>query len=199
MNFSDLRQELADRGFDDLSNTRLGSFVNSGYRDVAQYQGVEWPWFESTATGAAPLVLSDVRKIHRVVNTDSRDWLTSRTLNRILECDPGLQDTGTPAFWYLSAGTTVNVWPTSSVNVAVYYTALPVLLTSDTDEPEIPEIYRPLIVDAAAVRAYRDADNTEEAALVLQGWTADMDEMLRALAAPNMHSQEYIDVYGGDS
>jgi hypothetical protein len=30
MNFAALKQELSDRGYDDLSDTRLGNFVNQG-------------------------------------------------------------------------------------------------------------------------------------------------------------------------
>src|SRR4051794_1113889 len=51
MNFTALKTELAARGFDYLSDARLGQYVNWA---VHEFQGTaEWPWRINTSTTAS--------------------------------------------------------------------------------------------------------------------------------------------------
>jgi hypothetical protein len=67
MNFSALKQELSDRGYDDLSDTRLGNFINQGRAELDLMYN--WPYRLATASGASPLTITDLGTIEEVANT----------------------------------------------------------------------------------------------------------------------------------
>ncbi len=183
MTFADLVAELAARGFDYLQDdstgvARLKRWINAAYRtDICAVE--PWPWLETSTTGTAPLPITDLRDIMYVANLDEKYTLSVLDVRDIAERDPNGLATG-PAVGYWLDGSTVKVWPDDGVNLEVRYVRKPTALVSDGDTPLVPEEYRPLIVDRAAVLAYRDSDNWEAANAAQAMFVADMERMTDA-------------------
>jgi hypothetical protein len=179
LTFAELKTELQARGFDYLSDTRQGYFLNRSYQEMAG--SADYPWLESTASGAAPLAITDLRTIESVVDSTAANRLSPLDRRNIMENDDTLATTGTPSVYYLTTGTTVAVYPTSTNTLSVRYWKAPTDLTSASDSPGFPARFHHLIVDGATYFAYLDSDNFEAAGSVYDFWLRgrkDMDEQL---------------------
>ncbi len=180
MDFVTLRTELAARGFDYLSDTRQGYFVNRSYQEMAG--AADYPWLESTATGVAPLSITDLRTIESVVDSTTTTRLSPLDRRNIMATDTDLTTVGTPSFYYLTTGSTVAVYPANTTDtLSVRYWKVPTDLTADSDEPGFPARFHQLIVDGATYFAYLDSDNFEAAGSTYDFWLRgrkDMDEQL---------------------
>lgn len=187
MTFAELVDELGARGFDFLQDDassvgRLKRWINTAYRtDICAAE--LWPWLETTATGTAPLPITDLRDIQYVANLDEQYLLSVMDVRDIAERDPAGEATG-PAVGYWLDGSTVKVWPDDGVNLEVRYVRKPAALVSDGDTPLVPEEYHSLIVDRAVVLAYRDSDNWEAANAAQAMFVADMERMTDAEMPP---------------
>lgn len=159
MNFGTLKTELSDRGFSYLSDTRLGQYVNWGYQEINDAD--HWPYRRTTATGAAPLTVSDLGVIDSVVNTaNGNSPLRPSTAYDLAMAYGDLTTTGTPTYYYVD-GSQVKTYPVGGTLLVGYFKAPADLASSDT--PLVPTRFHRAIVDAAASMAYRDADNFEAA------------------------------------
>jgi hypothetical protein len=169
VDFPALKAELAARGFDYLSDARLGQFVNAGRQKVDNH--ALWPYRKTTATGTAPLAVSDLGVIEAVVDVPLSYPLQPASLQGLLADYGDLTLTGAPAYFYVASPSgvpTVVVYPTSTHAILVnYWRRCPDLASSAT--PLSPPDYHMIIVDVAAQYAYMDSDNFTEAQQ-LQGW-----------------------------
>lgn len=159
LTFTALKTEFAARGFDYLDSTRQGYYLNRAYRDIVTTE--DWPFMESTATGAAPLVISDLSSVESVIDTTQQIKLEPRDRRNLTDdYSTDLSTAGTPAFYYLTQGSVVNLYPTSSDNLAVRYYKVATDLSSGSDVPLVPGSSNQLaIVDGACGYAYADSDN----------------------------------------
>lgn len=160
--FATLKTSLSDRGFSYLSDTRLGEYVNQGYYRIAEAH--PWIWTQTTATGTAPLTISDLGQILSVVDTTNKTPLTVVERDEVID-DLGadLTQTGTPMVAYRSTETQLSVYPANtSVSLSVRYCKVPAVLTG-TDTPIVPTRYHLVIADAAEIEALRDTDDDSTA------------------------------------
>lgn len=163
MNFSELKAELAARGFDYLSDTRRGQYVNAGYHEFNEED--LWSWRVDTDTGSSPLTVSDLGVIEEVVDTGNNSRpLVAEDRRNLRDWYGDLTTTGTPEFFYRDGATTVRTYPVGGT-LSLRHFKLAADLTG-TDTPIIPTRYHLLIVDYAARRAYNDSDNQQAAGLV---------------------------------
>lgn len=166
MNFSELTTELADRGFDHLSPTRRGRLVNLAYTELCEQ--AQWPFLRATATGTAPLTITDLRTVESVTDSTNDLTLTPTTRGFLADEYPDLPDTGNPLWWYFNGQQQVSVYPAStSVSLSVVYFKVPAEL-SGTDPPVIPTRYHYAIVDYAAARAYAENGDADQAVAARQ-------------------------------
>lgn len=164
MNFSELKQEVSDRGFSMLSDTRLGRYVNVARADLDR--AFLWPWREASATGTAPLAIANLGQIEAVVNKTQNAPLSPVDFHTLLDNYGDLSLSGTPSYYYVgwSSGTPqVATYPTSSDTIGVQYWKVAADL-SGTNTPISPSETHYLIVDMAVQKAQRDSDNHEAAA-----------------------------------
>lgn len=163
MNFTELKAELAERGFDYLSDTRQGRYINDAR---AELDGMfRWPYrlTFTTAAGNGAATAADLDVVDFVQYPEStgqtlpvvdKVWLTDTYGNRGIS--------GTPAYAYVVQGVTPSVvlYPQgpSDQDFYVSYYKVPADLTG-TDTPLAPTRFHNLIVDLAVERAYRDSDN----------------------------------------
>jgi hypothetical protein len=139
---------LSDRGFDELSDTRLGSFINQGRAELDNLYC--WPYRLTSASGASPLTITDLGTIEEVADTSQSgspplDYADRRSLR---DSYGDITRTGSPAFFFIDNGV-VRTYPVGGTLAVRYYKRTP-LLVADADTPLAPVDYHLLYVDFAA-------------------------------------------------
>jgi hypothetical protein len=185
MNLGTLRTEFLARGFDfeaQGGNTRPNYFLNRAYQDICGQE--DWPFLEATASGTTPLSIPDLRTIESVIDTTQLVKLTPLDRRFITDTSTNLSTVGAPCFYYTTATTTVNVYPTSTTDsISVRYYKVPSDLSADGDTPLVPARFHiSAIVDLACVYAYQDSDNFDAANVLYQQvqgvWNEMRDQLL---------------------
>ncbi len=171
-----LQTELQRRGFDYLTTTAQTYFLNRAMRDINQAE--EWPWLEATATGAAPLTISDLSTIESVYDSIQKIKLVPLDRRNISDDFPDLTTTGSPSMYYLTTASVVNVYPVATNNLSVRYWKIAPELSSGSDAPLIPSTSNQLaIVDGAVGYAYEDSDNFDAAQQAFSQRDATIESM----------------------
>lgn len=178
MTFGELKTELAERGFDYLSEARRGTYVNRGAAML--YDEEPWPFLETSVTDTAPLTISDFKTILYVVNNTTKEHLYQEDQRTLRDRDPDLSAGGAPDRWYLE-GDEIKLYPSRADSITVRYVEVPDDMAQDADTPAPPSRYHNLIVDAAVYLAYKDTDEFDNAANLLQLWTAEVVRMRERL------------------
>lgn len=174
---ADLRTELGDRGFYYLSQPRTDRFLNNGQHALCLED--EWPFLIQTITGIAPLTITDAREIHSVQSSTTE--LVEADRDEINDGDPLLTQTGT-AQWFWRDGTTLRVYPLdASTTWTVRYLRFAPTLVNATDVPIVPDEWRFLIIEYAAMYALRDRSNYQEAQATWDAIQPDLNRMREAL------------------
>lgn len=191
MNLTQLDTELSDRGFDDLSNTRRRRYLNQAYAEIANYAA--WPFLETSTTKLHAGTFTDLGSILSVYNSTDEIELQGRDRDWIKQnVSADLTTTGTATYWYLT-NLTFNVYPVdSTTSFTVYYLKVPAELTNDTDEPLIPDRFQDLIIDRAAIKGYKDNNNTEDWTALRQEYAADLEAMASHYFARNLQVPEQV-------
>lgn len=180
MNFQALRDEVKARGFDYLTDTRVGQFVNTSYQELCEL--MSWPFLETTITGSPPLAITDVRAVLSVTDTTNKTTLAPVDRRNMERIDPTLDEAGQPCAWWLE-NTTLSVWPTATPNISlsVRYLKVPVDLVATGDTPVVPTRFHDIIVDGAVLRAQKDNDDYGAAQTTQALWQQGVDRMVASL------------------
>jgi hypothetical protein len=199
LTFADLKTELQARGFDYLSDSRQGYFLNRSYLETAEE--ADWPFLEATSSSTAPLTITDLRTIESVINSTQKQKLSPLDRRNLTsEEDTDLTTAGTPSYYYTTDTTTVNVYPANTTDtIAVRYWKFPPEMSADTDEPLVPGRFRlASIVDGACMYAYLDSDNFEAAQAMLVLWEQGKARMRDALLNQQHDSpDDFVQVFAG--
>jgi hypothetical protein len=193
--FSEIRQELKDRGFDhaaSTNNNRVDRWVNQSYQSICDSQ--QWAFLEADASGSAPLTVSDLRAVLSVVDSTQKrqlPWINRQTL--IKQYDTDLTTTGTPTCWYQDAQYVIDVYPANtSDTISVHYLKIPTTLSGDTDEPVFDSRFHDVIVDGAVVRGYKDTDQWEAAQQAQAYFALELQRMSQALLSRHHDTTDFI-------
>lgn len=186
MDLAALRTELQARGGARLevgTNTRTDAYLNRAYLDICEDE--EWPFLAATASGTAPLTISDLRTVESAVIGSLSLKLSPRDPRDLLEDDTSLTTTGTPT-WYYVTSTGISVYPTSTTaSLSVRYWKVPALLSNGTDTPLLPARFHQLIIDQAMQYVYLDADGFDQAAALQPLIDVQKARMRKALLHPS--------------
>lgn len=168
------------RGFDYLDPTDLERYLNDAYLlDVCEEE--DWPFLEATSEGEAPLEIADLRTVEYVIDKTLDERLDPLKRARITdELNADITETGTPGYYYLTGGNTVNVYPVAADTLLVRYWKAPEAL-SGTDEPLLPSRFHTLPIDGAVARAYEDSDDYELAEAAKARFDKRLDAMAESL------------------
>lgn len=181
MNYPELKQELASRGFDYLSDTRLGQFIN---RACARLDNMyRWPYRETSGQGVAPVVVPDMGQIEAVTNETDNYALCESSYIDLVNQFGDLSTDGKPYYWYrasVNGDPLVVTYPTNTDLIGVQYWRRPPTLTG-TDIPLAPERFHLLYVDIAVQMAYRDNDNHAAAEALVVEVNRQIFEMIEDL------------------
>lgn len=182
MNLTQAIAELKARGFDYLSDARATIMLNNAKN--ALEDEYPWPWLESTITGPVPLSISDLKYVEYVVDTTNGVELDGIDPRDVIDLDRNVATAGNPSSWWLDGAGTLKTYPTSATaQLSVRYVKFSPELSAGTDTPLIPARYHPVWINYAVVDAYKDDEQHDLAAALLND--------LRGRRLPAM-----IDVYG---
>lgn len=181
MNGEALIAAFQGRGFDYKSSSDSLAFLNDAYLlDICEAE--DWAFLEASAEGASPLAISDLRSVEYVTNPTQLTKLVPIDRREVTDYDTDLSTAGTPGFYYLTEGTTINAFPVSAESLYVRYYKTPPALTGSTS-PVLPTRFHNLIVDAAVVRGYEDSDDWELARNAEEAFQRRLMVMREALLA----------------
>jgi hypothetical protein len=186
-----LRTELYARGHNYLSQDAAGiaratRWVNQAYQAVCLKE--LWPFRLTTATGAAPLAITDLGTILRggvTVPGNNNYVLDDLTETEATPLD--LTATGGYPWFYYRDDQTIRVWPLGSNSISVRYYKIPAKLVADGDLTIVPERFMDVVVDDAVIRAAKDNDDAAAVALARQERDAGLVDMREALLPPPTH------------
>jgi hypothetical protein len=180
LNTEALVTSLKAQGFDYLTTVECIQLLNDAYLlDICEDE--DWSFLEDVAEGPAPLEISDLRTIEYVTNVTRPGKLDPLLKARITDdWSSDLTQTGTPSLYYVTKGTTVNVFPVASDEIAVRYWKVPEEL-SGSSTPLLPTRHHSLIVDAARARGYENSDDYELAAAAATRFESRLEKMKESL------------------
>jgi hypothetical protein len=189
MNLGQAQQELADRGFDYLAAPRMTTMLNRAVADFGDFY--PWPWLRKTATGPAPLTITDLKYVLKVFDQSGNEMFGMGDSE-----DLDVTQTGTPDTWWIddtSGSTVLTAYPVGTVTFSVRYVAEAPLLSASSDTPLIPARYHPLWVDLAVIRAYQDSDNFAAANALRQDTELALQRLVERYETRNrMNSQSIL-------
>lgn len=194
LGFDALIDEVNARGFNHLSDARIGRYVNQAYYEICTMD--RWPFLYTTETGTAPkTTTATIHAVDSVIDTTNKNRLQFLTRSNLQDIDTDLTTTGTPRYWYLSEATTdttiVNVYPANtSVSLSINFYKQPTIL-SGTNAHILPIRWENLIVDGACIRCYKDSDDFDSAAALQQFFDRDLDVMRQEFIR-NWDNTEYV-------
>jgi hypothetical protein len=191
--FGEMRAELVARGFAYLDTTRLNRFINEAYMELCELEA--WPFVEKTSSSAAPITFTDMRQVLSVTDTINLTMLGPSD-RRTLAMTGDLTTAGTPAWWYFE-GDVMKVYPVATNTLSVRYLYVPALLSADADFPVVPDRFVYMILDGAAIKAYKDSDNFQNAASLRQEYDRGVAQMRETLLERNL-DDPYVIVSVGD-
>lgn len=198
MNLTQARDELAGRGFDYLSTTRLNIMLNNGKNSLEDEYA--WPWLETTTTGTAPLSIADLKFVLYVVDTTNQFKLTGVDARDVTDRDTTVTTTGAADSWWLDGTGTLDTYPTqSNAALSVRYVKYSPELSADSDTPLIPARYHAVWIDYAVIDAYKDSDNYVAAnALLAHVRQFRLPQMIDVFATRNRANPMYAVTSGGN-
>jgi hypothetical protein len=187
LTLDEIRTEIQARGFNHVGTARIEQIVNHAYHDVnARYP---WPYLQSTASGTAPLSITDLGHVLSVADTTGDVILPWEDIRSIRERDPGVDGTGNPEVWYQDAPNgQIEVYPVNTTNtISVYYIKADADL-SGSNEPEFPDRFHYFLVEGGLAKLYRDSDEWDAANICLQEFERGISTMAAQLLVPNYDS-----------
>lgn len=193
MNSEELVASFQAQGFEYLSTAECLQFINDAYLiDICEQE--DWPFLEATAEGPSPLEVSDLRTVEYVIDTTQQVKLDPLIKARLTDDhNVDLTEAGSPLYYYVSQGTTIKTFPSSSTStLLVSYWRFPQEL-SGTAKPVFPKRFHSLIVDAARSRGYENSDDWELAQVSKARFEERFQHMRTSLLSPQ-HDQadDYI-------
>lgn len=169
MDFQALQTEFFAHGFDRFNDagvglTRAKRFINSAYQEICDLH--DWPFLEASTTNTPPLNIADMRTVESVIDTTSKRKLVPIDRRDLTDYCPDLTVTGDPGYYYLTLGTTINVFPVAAHNLLVRYWRVAPDLVNNADLPAFPARYHELIVLGACRRALVDDTDSPDYQLI---------------------------------
>ena len=184
VNLSEAQAELAARGFDYLSASRMTLMLNDALQEIEDYW--EWPWLRKVVSGPTPLQVSDLKTVLKVTDSSGNEVTGISDYD---DFDTAL--TGTPTNWWIddTSGTpTFVAYPTGSLTLTVRYERDNTTLSAPTDSPDIPSRYARVWMDLAVALAYEDSDNFAAAAQIRNRATQRLNTLVERYETRDMQS-----------
>jgi hypothetical protein len=183
-----MQTEFWARGLADLDDggagvTRTTRWINDAMHVVDEL--CDWPYLNTTTTGTAPLTIADLRTVESVTAVGNLQQLEPVDRRDMRQYVADLTTVGTPTLYYITGGTTINVYPAStSTTLTVDYWKFGPDLSGASDAPLMPDRFRYIIVDYAVAQALRDRGDLQGAAEAQRAGDDRLQVMQRSLLSP---------------
>lgn len=180
--FLELQTEFYARGYDYMNDggaqvTRAKAWLNQSYLELCEED--LWPFLLTTATGAAPLTIADVRTLYTVVDTAANKVLAPTQEDDLIDTYTTLTTTGAPLWFYMS-DTSVKTYPVGGT-LSVRYWKVPAELSANGDVAVVPPRFCNLVVDGAVRRSCNDNEDADGARQAEDERQRGIDLMRRSL------------------
>lgn len=167
LTLSSLQTEVYARGFDFLDDggagvTRVTRWLNDAMHTVDEL--ADWPYLNTTTTGANPLTIADLRTIESVTDVALLNQLIPRDRRDLRNAYGDLTTTGTALYYYVTGGTTITTYPVTTNTLTVDYWKFGEDLAAAGDAPLMPDRFRYILVDYAVAQGLRDTGDLQGAA-----------------------------------
>ena len=187
---SEMLSEIRDHGFDDLTDSRILSFLNDTYFDVCSREA--WPFLEATAAATVDAsgkltAPTDVSKVLKLVDTANSRSLAPMRLDSFTGTYSGdLTASGDP-FAYFFVGNDLYVYPIpASASLTLRYIGRPDALTVTPDsEPILPTQHHRVVVLGSLVKCYMMEDDFENSAMFTNAYEKRIFDMRQDLWTRN--------------
>ena len=180
--FATMQMEVLERvggDVDRVNTIRVRRWINDAMHAVDEMEN--WSYLFTSTTGAAPLTIADLQAVESVLDVANLTPLTQMDRRSLTDTFVNLATTGTATYWYLTAPTTIAVYPVSTATLTVRYFRFGLDLAAATDAPLMPDRFRSVIVEYAVCKAYRDLGKTDLAEACWQEVSRQLDTMRLAL------------------
>lgn len=182
MQVSEMLAEIRDHGFDDLTDSRILSFLNDTYWDICSREA--WPFLEATAAVSVDsngLVTSptDIDKVLSLHDTGLGRSLSPMRLDDFSSTyASNLTRTGDP-FAYFFIGDDLYVYPIGTSNsLVVRYIRRPAALTVSPDSsPIMPVQHHRAVVLGSLIKCYMMEDDFENASMFTNAYEKKLFDM----------------------
>lgn len=183
---SEMVSEVRDHGFDDLTESRILSFLNDTYLDICSRE--PWPFLEATATltvSAAGLVTAptDIRSILNIYDATNGGKLQPQRLDDISDLyGQNLAESASQARHYYFIAGALYVYPVPSAVLKANYIKNPAILTASPDtSPILPVHVHRLLVTGALAKAAVMEDDPDLAAVYTNMFETRLSQARSAL------------------
>ena len=184
MDFSALKTELAERGFNYLNDTRRGYFINQARHELDMLE--LWPYRITTLTNQTPPVtITDLGTVSEVIDTANGSTpLSAMDRSELRQGYNDISISGTPTYFFVDNGV-LRTFPIGGT-LSVRYYMRTADLSGSTDLPLSPTQYHLLIVDMASRWAQKDSDND----VVIPTLSAEIERQLALMRLDLLGSQQ---------
>lgn len=201
---SEMVTEVRDHGFDDLTESRILSFLNDAYFDICSRE--PWPFLEATATltiNASGLVTNptDVMSVLNVYDSTNGGKLLPQRLDDISDLyGTDLAAAEAQARHYYFIGSAMYVYPVPSAVLKMNYIKQPAALTTSPDtSPILPVHAHRLLVTGALAKAAVMEDDPDLAAVYTNMFETRLSQARSAMWMRQYDQPEVIqDVFWED-
>lgn len=201
---SEMVTEVRDHGFDDLTESRILSFLNDAYYDICSRE--PWPFLEKTATltiNAAGLVTAptDVTSVLNVYDSTNGGSLRPQRLDDISDLyGTNLAEAEAQARHYYFIGAAMYVYPVPTATIKMNYIRIPTALTTSPDtSPILPIHAHRLLVTGALAKAAVMEDDPDLAAVYTNMFETRLSQARSAMWVRQYDQPETIqDVFWED-
>lgn len=183
---SEMVTEVRDHGFDDLTESRILSFLNDAYFDICSRE--PWPFLEKTATltiNSAGLVTAptDRLSVLNVYDSTNGGTLKPQRLDDISDLyGTNLAAAEAQARHYYFIGTAMYVYPVPSATIKMNYIHQPAAITTSPDtSPILPLHAHRLLVTGALAKAAVMEDDPDLAAVYTNMFETRLSQARSAL------------------
>lgn len=194
---STLQTAFYARGFDFLNDGGAGVTRTTQYLNAAMHEvdsAALWPYLLTSTTSTAPVTISDLRRVQSVVDTtNGYSPVTPADVRTLKRMYGDITQSGQPESFYFTSQTVLAVYPTSTTNsLLVTYWKFGTDLSGASDAPLMPDRFRPIVVELAAAKAFREKNLDQEAAVAMQEYQRLLEVMKEELVDPQVAGPSYM-------
>ena len=182
--FADMQIEVLERlGVDDVrSANRVRRWLNDANNKLNNEE--RWDYLFGSTTGTMPLTIADMDEVETVTDVPDFNPLVQIDRQSLVEDMADLTTTGTAAYWYKTAPTTLAVYPVDTSTFTVKYIKFSAEMALAADEPLVADRFRSAIVERACATGLRYKGDWDGYRACMAEYDATVQQMRGSMRLP---------------